>query len=130
MTEEIIAEKASEFEYTDGIYGFKQGVKWVMQHYNLKDDDTSGVSVDLNTYTVSNNGKLLKLPTKVVKLIHYFIMNKNKVITRQELISNMWHKDVVVGERTVDVHIRKIKIALGNSKCIQTYKGVGYKWVL
>lgn len=130
MTEEQIAQKASEFEYTDGIYGFKQGVKWVMNHYNLKSNDTLGVSVNLNTYTVSNNGKLLKLPKKVVKMIHYFIINKHKIITREEIITNVWDENVVVGERTVDVHIRKIKIALDNDKCIETYKGVGYKWIL
>lgn len=129
MTQEQIDKKAEEFELTNGTYGFKEAVKWIMRHYNLKLADVAGISVDLNTYTVCNNGNILKLPRKVVKIIHYFIMNKNKVVTRDELIRNVWESDVVVGDRTVDVHVRKIKIALNNNKCIQTYKGIGYKWV-
>lgn len=127
MTEELIAEKASEYEYTDGIYGFKEGVKWILKQLDIKNEE-SGVSVNLYSYTVANNGKILKLSRKIVKMIHYFIMNRNKVITRDELLKNCWEQDVVVGERTIDVHVRKIKIALKNDNIIQTVKGIGYKW--
>lgn len=127
MTEEQIAEKALEYEYTDGIYGFKEGVKWVLKQLDIKNEE-SGVSVNLYSYTVSNNGKILKLPKKVVKMIHYFIMNRNKVISRSEFIRNCWESDVIVDERTIDVHIRKIKVALQNDNIIRTVKGVGYKW--
>jgi len=129
MTEEQIAKKAEDFQFTDGIYGFKEGVKWIMNIYNLKASNTTGVSVDLNTFTVSNNGNILRLPKKITKLIHYFVLNKNRVVTRDEILRNVWGEDVIVCDRTVDVHIRKIKIFLGNSKCIQTFKGIGYKWV-
>lgn len=127
MTEEQIAEKALEYEYTDGIYGFKEGVKWILKQLDIKNEE-SGVSVNLYSYTVSNNGKILKLPRKMVRMINYFIMNRNKVISRAELIRNCWEHDVIVGERTIDVHIRKIKVALQNDNIIRTVKGVGYKW--
>lgn len=128
MTEEQIAEKALEFEFTDGIYGFKEGVKWIMNSYNLRDDNKKGTSVDLNTFTISHNGNVFRLAKRVTKLIHYFVLNKNRVITRDELIKNIWPQDVCVGERTVDVHIKKIKDALG-SQCVQTVKGIGYSWI-
>lgn len=127
MTEEQIAEKALEYEYTDGIYGFKEGVKWILKQLDIKNEE-SGVSVNLYSYTVANNGKILKLPRKMVRMINYFIMNRNKVISRAELIRNCWEHDVIVGERTIDVHIRKIKVALQNDNIIRTVKGVGYKW--
>ena len=126
MTEELIQQKASEFEFTDGIYGFKEGVKWALAQLNNDDQD---VSVDLYSYTVSNKGKILKVPKKVFKLLHYFLMNKNKAITRQEILDNIWGTDVYIGDRTIDVHIRKIKVALENDNCIEAIKGVGFRWV-
>ena len=127
MTQEQIDQKAEEFEFTDGIYGFKQGVKWILKQLDIKNEE-SGVSVNLYSYTVANNGSILRLPRKMVRMIHYFIMNRNKVITRDELLRNCWEDGVVVGERTIDVHVRKIKIALKNDNIIQTVKGIGYKW--
>lgn len=52
----------------------------------------------------------------------------DKVFTREEIFSNVWGNDVIVGDRTIDVHIRKIREKIGNDY-IRTMKGVGYKFV-
>jgi two-component system alkaline phosphatase synthesis response regulator PhoP len=126
MTDELIQQKASEFEFTDGIYGFKEGVKWALIQLKNYNDD---ISVDLHSYTICNKGKIVTAPRKVFQILHYFLMNKGKAITRQEILNNIWGTDVIVTDRTVDVHVRKIKIALENDDCIEGIKGVGFKWV-
>ena len=90
----------------------------------VKDDD---VIVDLSSYTIEINGKKSKLPRKVLQMAYYLIDNKNRVITRERLLSAVWGDDSIVGPRTIDVHIRKLRIAL-NNKYIKTYKGIGYMW--
>lgn len=127
MTDELIQQKASEFEFTDGIYGFKEGVKWTL--IQLKNEKKDDISVDLHSYTIRNKGKIVTAPKKVFQILHYFLMNKGKAITRQEILNNIWGTDVYVGDRTVDVHIRKIKIALENDDCIESVKGIGFRWV-
>jgi two-component system alkaline phosphatase synthesis response regulator PhoP len=86
------------------------------------------VSVDLNTYTISYNGKIMQQPRKVIKMVHYMMNNRHKIITREDLLKDVWGTDVIVDERTVDVHIRKIRSAICND-CIETVKGVGYQWI-
>lgn len=129
MNEELIAEKASEFEYTDGIYGFKEGVKWVLKQLETKPKIvTDGVvTVDFDKYTVLYKNQVLKLPKKVVQLIGYFITNKGKLVNRDTILKNVWGDDVYVGERTIDVHVVKIKNYLFR-ECIETVTGVGYRW--
>ena len=90
----------------------------------IEDDD---VIVDLSSYTLHIDGKKKHLPKKVLEMAYYLMEHKNKVITRTRLLSAIWGNDIIVGPRTVDVHIRKLRIAL-NNKYITTYKGVGYMW--
>jgi DNA-binding response OmpR family regulator len=104
---------------------FIEGAKWAIERINKPKSD---ISVDLHSFTVNNNGKILKLPRKVTAMIHYFTTHKNKAITREELIKNIWEPDVVVGPRTIDVHVVKIKQALGND-CIEAIKGIGFRWI-
>ena len=127
MNEELIAEKASEFEYTDGIYGFKEGVKWTIKQLDLA--NRPDMYVDFNTYTIYYNGKTVTAPKKVVQLVDYFIKNRNKMLTRHDILSHVWEQTEFIDERTVDVHIRKVKIALGDDDCIRSLKRVGYMWV-
>lgn len=129
MTEELIEKKASEFEFTDGIYGFKEGVKWVLKQLETKPKIvTDGVvTVDFDKYTVLYKNQVLKLPKKVVNLIGYFITNKGKLVNRDSILKNVWGDDVYVGERTIDVHVVKIKNYLFR-ECIETVTGVGYRW--
>lgn len=90
----------------------------------IEDDD---VIVDLSSYTLQIDGKKKHLPRKVLEMAYYLMEHKNKVITRTRLLSAVWGNDIIVGPRTVDVHVRKLRIAL-NNKYITTVKGIGYQW--
>lgn len=70
----------------------------------------------------------LELPRKEFKLLSLLAAHPNKVFPRAEILEIVWGKDVVVGNRTVDVHIRKLREKIDNDK-IETIKGVGYKYV-
>ena len=69
-----------------------------------------------------------KLPRKEFELIYYLASHPDRVFTRAELLDAVWGPDVYVVDRTVDVHVRKIREKLG-SEYIETVKGVGYKMV-
>jgi two-component system alkaline phosphatase synthesis response regulator PhoP len=66
-------------------------------------------------------------PRKVTELTYYLITNPGRIVKRDEILSQVWGDDVIVSDRTIDVHIRKIRQAL-NFDCIKTIKGVGYQW--
>lgn len=85
------------------------------------------VVVDLSSYHIEVDGKKIKLPRKVLQMAYYLLDNKTKVVTREKLLLAVWGDDVIVGPRTVDVHIRKLRAAL-NDKYIKTIKGIGYQW--
>ena len=70
------------------------------------------------------------MPRKEFKVLHYLITNPNKCVTRDAILRNCWEDGVIVGNRTVDVHICKIKRRLKSKLSIYTHKGVGYKWKL
>ena len=70
----------------------------------------------------------LRFPRKEFELLYYLASNPGRVFTRQELLDDVWGKDVYVVDRTVDVHVRKIREKLG-SDYIDTVKGVGYKFM-
>lgn len=89
---------------------------------------TENISVDINSYMIFKDGLPMRAPKKVVQMAHYFIMNKGRVIPREEFVKNLWEKDILVCDRTVDVHVRKVKQLIGND-CILSVKRVGYKWI-
>lgn len=89
--------------------------------------ESNGVSVDLKTYTVQSSGRQIQLPRKIIDLTYYLMTNPGRIIPRNELLDNIWGSNVIVGERTVDVHIATIRKALAKD-CIKTVKGVGYQW--
>ena len=68
------------------------------------------------------------LPRKEFELLALLAGKPGKVFTRDEILDKVWGNDIVVGDRTIDVHIRKIRQKLGLD-CITTVKGVGYKFV-
>ena len=109
---------------------FKAGAEYALKELQKQPSSIvsdGDISVDLDTFLLTYNGESKKLPRKVLQMIHLFISNKGRVITRKTILEKIWGTEIIVGERTIDVHIRKIKIALFNN-CIQTYKGIGYKW--
>jgi two-component system alkaline phosphatase synthesis response regulator PhoP len=84
--------------------------------------------IDKEKYTVINNGEELALPRKEFSLLLLLISKPEKVFTRDEIYSAIWGDSIVVGDRTIDVHIRKLREKIGE-EYIKTVKGVGYKFV-
>jgi two-component system alkaline phosphatase synthesis response regulator PhoP len=83
--------------------------------------------IDKSSYTVTQKDKSITLPKKEFELLYYLAQYPNKVLTRDELLQNIWGTDVYVLARTVDVHIRKVREKIGEGY-ISTLKGVGYKF--
>lgn len=84
--------------------------------------------IDKERYLVIFNEQEFSFPRKEFELLLLFTSKINKVFTREEIFSKVWEANVIVGDRTIDVHIRKIREKIGNDY-IQTIKGVGYKFV-
>lgn len=82
--------------------------------------------IDKENFRVSKNGQLFLLPKKEFDLLYLLASNTEKVFTRDEILEKVWGSDVIVGERTIDVHIRRLREKFGLD-FIQTLKGVGYK---
>ncbi len=76
---------------------------------------------------VSLSGKDISLPRKEFELLFLLCSKPGKVFKREFILESVWGKDVVVGDRTIDVHIRKLREKIGDS-CFKTVKGVGYKF--
>jgi len=86
------------------------------------------VALDAQNYTVSVDGTIIQLPKKEFEVLYYMARNANKLITRADLLSNVWGDDAFITERTIDVHIRQLRKKLGKyADYIETLKGVGYR---
>ncbi len=86
------------------------------------------ITIDKDRYIVKNNLEELILPRKEFELLLLLASKPDKVFTRDEIYTRVWGDDIIVGDRTIDVHIRKLREKLGNDH-IRTIKGVGYKFV-
>jgi len=87
------------------------------------------IKIDREAYIVYLNDKKLVFPRKEFELIYYLANKPGKVIPREQLLNSVWGEDVFVGDRTVDVHVRKIREKLNEySYLIETVKGVGYRF--
>jgi two-component system alkaline phosphatase synthesis response regulator PhoP len=85
--------------------------------------------IDRNKYLVNIDGSAKIFPRKEFELLYYLASNPEKVLGRETLLKDVWGLDVYVGDRTIDVHIRKIREKLGKlADLIETVKGVGYKF--
>jgi two-component system alkaline phosphatase synthesis response regulator PhoP len=85
--------------------------------------------IDKERYLIIKKGKDISLPRKEFELLSLLISKPEKVFTREEIFDRVWGENIVVGDRTIDVHIRKLREKLGD-KCITTVKGIGYKYVV
>ncbi len=84
------------------------------------------ITLDSEQYTVKQNNELIEMVKKEFELLSLLASKPGKVFTREEIFGKIWGYEVIVGNRTIDVHIRKIREKLGDS-CIKTVKGIGYK---
>ena len=85
--------------------------------------------IDRSSYKISIRGNELNLPRKEFELLYLLASKPGKVFKREYILESVWGKDVVVGDRTIDVHIRKLREKIGNT-FFKTIKGVGYKFVV
>jgi len=96
---------------------------------NKKEIYTVGdLTIDKHEYKIILKEEELSLPRKEFELLALLTSDPNKVFKRDEILQHVWGDDVVVGGRTIDVHIRKLREKLGNYY-FKTVKGVGYKFV-
>ena len=94
-----------------------------------KNIEIGDLIIDKDIFRVSKAGQLFMLPKKEFDLLYLLASNTDKVFKREEILEKVWGNDVVVGERTIDVHIRRLREKLGINT-IQTLKGIGYKLVV
>ena len=90
--------------------------------------ERNNIIIDKEKYKVYISGNTLNLPRKEFELLYLLASKPDKVFKREKIMENVWGGEVVVGDRTIDVHIRKLREKLGD-KYIKTIKGVGYKFV-
>ena len=86
------------------------------------------IKIDKEKYLVETQEGVLQLPKKEFELLELLISKPEKVFTREEILGKVWGVETIVGERTIDVHIRKLREKLGDDY-IRTIKGVGYTLV-
>ncbi len=88
-------------------------------------DQEQEIQIDRDRFVVLKSGEKIILPKKEFELLEVLVSKPGKVFTREQIMSLVWGNDAIVGERTIDVHIRKLREKLGNTY-IRTVKGVGY----
>lgn len=91
--------------------------------------ETGNIIIDPVRFLVTTDGRELSLAKKEFELLYLLASRPGRVFLRNEILSQVWGNDVIVGDRTIDVHIRKVRQKLGVD-CITTVKGVGYKFEL
>lgn len=92
--------------------------------------EVSGLRLDPTTHRVTGNDKVIDLGPTEFRLLHFFMTNAERVHTRSQLLDKVWGDRVFVEDRTVDVHIRRLRNALsisGHEDLIQTVRGAGYR---
>lgn len=87
------------------------------------------IIINREEYKIVNNGKEIVLPRKEFELLSLLTSKPSKVFKREVILDRVWGNEVVVGGRTIDVHIRKLREKIGDDH-FKTVKGVGYKFVL
>lgn len=89
--------------------------------------EVNDLTIDNERFVVVKKGKEIVLPNKEFKMVFLLASVPDKVFSRDEIFQKVWGNDVIVGDRTIDVHIRKIREKIG-TEYIKTVKGVGYKF--
>ncbi len=93
--------------------------------------NVNGLVLDPVSHRVSSNDNLLKLGPTEFKLLHFFMTHIDRVYSREQLLDHVWGTNVYVEDRTVDVHIRRLRKAIsgnGHENMIQTVRGAGYRF--
>ena len=92
--------------------------------------EVAGLRLEPATQRVSGNGETIKLGPTEFRLLHHFMRHPDRLMTRSRLLDGVWGDHVFIEERTVDVHIRRLRLALqqtGHDRLIETVRGGGYR---
>ncbi len=110
-------------------------IKAVLRRYRPHDDDAAVVCDDLSldpvNHRVTAKDAVLDMGPTEFRLLHFFMTHPDRVYSRDQLLDQVWGQNVYVDERTVDVHIRRLRKALdvhGHDRYIQTVRGSGYRF--
>jgi two-component system, OmpR family, alkaline phosphatase synthesis response regulator PhoP len=111
---------------------FVSRIQALLRRYKSAPDDSNittlkGFTIDKDRYVILIGDEEVTLARKEFELLQFLVSRPDKVVSREEIFDNVWGEDVVVGDRTIDVHIRRIREKLGIDS-IKTIKGVGYKF--
>lgn len=93
--------------------------------------DVQGLKLDPVSHRVTSNEEQLDMGPTEFKMLHFFMTHQERVYSREQLLNNVWGTNVYVEDRTVDVHIRRLRKALegsGHDKMVQTVRGAGYRF--
>jgi two-component system alkaline phosphatase synthesis response regulator PhoP len=125
-----IAEETSKYIATISRYSqLKSCINKIKSMMLISEEmEINGMIIYPSSYEISINGDRQFIPKKEFLVLNYLINNPDRCVSRKELIKNCWEDDVIIGERTVDVHICKIKKRIKNRIKIYVHKGVGYRW--
>lgn len=104
----------------------------LLRRYEAKESKSSflevgDIQIDRERYLITFKGKEMAVPRKEFELIYLLASKPGKVFKRDEILNEIWGRDIIVGDRTIDVHIRKLREKLGED-LIKTVKGIGYKF--
>ncbi len=99
----------------------------IRQKEKKEPQKTGNIIIDHERYIVIKDETEIFLPKKEFELLSLLASNPNKVFHREEIYSEIWGDTTIVGDRTIDVHVRKIRQKLGNN-VIKTVKGIGYRF--
>jgi len=106
-------------------------IKALLRRYPAGKDgeliEMGGLRIDRESYLVYKEGSEIALPRKEFELLSLLASKPGKVFAREEILNKVWGGEVIVGDRTIDVHIRKLREKIGDD-FIRTVKGVGYKF--
>jgi two-component system alkaline phosphatase synthesis response regulator PhoP len=104
----------------------------LLRRYDSKDAKSTvlnagNIQIDRERYLIIFNGVEMAVPRKEFELLFLLASKPGKVFKRDEILNEIWGRDIIVGDRTIDVHIRKLREKLGE-ELIKTVKGIGYKF--
>jgi two-component system alkaline phosphatase synthesis response regulator PhoP len=92
------------------------------------DDNPMGLVINRDKYYIEKEGEIIHLPRKEFELLALLASKPDHVFEREVILDKVWGTDIIVGDRTIDVHIRKLREKIGDSY-IKTVKGIGYRFV-
>ena len=110
------------------VKGLLRRLKKVSEN-DLNEIEFKDIKIDREKYKVYISDKTLNLPRKEFELLYLLASKPDKVFKRDKIMEMVWGGEVIVGDRTIDVHIRKLREKIGD-KYFKTVKGVGYKFVI